>query len=407
MGNNHYVLRQLKGGNRRQLESFVAWLLTAARGYAVKLVNPGGVEEWKQTAHNITDLDEPVDYFEVTPRQIIEGLAQVAQALGLPHPVHIHCNNLGIPGNWKTTLETMKTLDGLRAHLTHIQFHSYGGDPNDPVSFASAVPQLVSYVNEHPNLTIDVGQVLFGETTSMTGDGPLGYYLHRLTGRKWFSGDVEMEAGCGIVPIRYRVRSLIHAVQWAAGLEWFLLSEDPWRVVLSTDHPNGASFMAYPQVIKYLMSENARAETLKRLPPGLRKRTVLSDLKREYSLYEIAVITRAAPARIAGLAHKGHLGPGADGDVVIYQPMEDIERMFSFPRWVLKGGQIVVEDGEIRACPEGMVYCVDVPYDRSAEEDIRSWFEAHYTIQFANYPVSEEYLGGRACMVPARLARAE
>jgi formylmethanofuran dehydrogenase subunit A len=24
--------------------------------------------------------------------------------------VHIHCNNLGIGGNWETTLETMKAL---------------------------------------------------------------------------------------------------------------------------------------------------------------------------------------------------------------------------------------------------------------------------------------------------------
>ena len=41
-------------------------------------------------------------------------------------------------------------------------------------------PQLAEYVNAHPNLTVDVGQVLFGETTSMTGDGPLGYYLHNV-----------------------------------------------------------------------------------------------------------------------------------------------------------------------------------------------------------------------------------
>ena len=55
-----------------------------------------------------------------------------------------------------------------------------------------------------------------------------------------------MEAGCGIVPITYEDKNVVHALQWAIGLEWYLLVEDPWRVAMSTDHPNGGSFLAYP-----------------------------------------------------------------------------------------------------------------------------------------------------------------
>lgn len=394
MGNNHYVFECIQRGDQERLRDFVAWLLHAAKGFAVKAVNPGGVEEWKLGGEGITDIDSPVDYFRVTPRQIITALARTAMELKLPHPLHLHCNNLGIPGNSATTLATMQALDGLRAHLTHIQFHSYGGTPEDPGSFRSDAPRLVDYVNTHPNLTVDVGQVLFGETTSMTGDSPLGYYLHRVTGRKWFSGDVEMESGCGIVPIRYRRKSLIHAVQWACGLEWFLLAEDPWRVVLSTDHPNGGSFLAYPQLIKYLMSESARREAIQQLPAAVRERSVLSDLDREYSLYEIAIITRAAPARILGLKHKGHLGVGADADVAIYSRDDDIERMFSFPRYVIVRGEVVVDDGELRASPVGRVHYTVRHWSADRVEDIRTWFEDHYTVQFSNYPVQEEYLEG-------------
>ncbi len=402
MGNNHFVLERIRDRNWALLRAFVAWLLDAAKGYAVKLVNPGGVEEWKQGGPTITDINQPIDYFEVTPAEIIQRMALTVQELGLPHPVHIHCNNLGIPGNATTTLATMRVLDGIRAHLTHIQFHSYGGSPDDPASIGSRVPELVSYVNEHTNLSIDVGQVLFGDTTSMTGDSPLGHYLHRVTGRKWFSGDVELESGCGIVPIRYRPRSLVHAVQWACGLEWFLLADDPWRVVLSTDHPNGGSFLAYPQLIKYLMSENARREALQRLPDRVRERTILHELDREYSLYEIAIITRAAPARIAGLEHKGHLGPGADADIVVYRRDDDYERMFSFPRWVFRKGELIVDDGEIRRDFCGDTLYVQPPTDPAAIEPIRQWFEEHYTVQFANYPVHPEYLGEHARSVRCR-----
>ena len=128
------------------------------------------------------------------------------------------------------------------------------------------MPELASYVNAHPNLTVDVGQVLFGETTSMTGDGPLGYYLHKVTGRKWTNFDTEMEAGCGIVPIVYKEKSFVHALQWAIGLEWYLLVRDPWRVAMSTDHPNGGSFLAYPEIVQLLMDRTYRQEVLKPVP---------------------------------------------------------------------------------------------------------------------------------------------
>jgi formylmethanofuran dehydrogenase subunit A len=397
-GNNHYVLRQVAAGDMEKLRAYAAWLLAAAKGFGIKLVNPGGVEVWKEGGGNVTGLDSPVEMFHVTPRQIITALAQTATDLGLPHPVHIHCNNLGLPGNWTTTLETMRALEGRRAHLTHIQFHSYGGGPDDQGTFRSHVPQLAEYVNAQPNLTVDVGQVMFGETTSMTGDGPLGYYLHKVTGRKWFNGDTEMEAGCGIVPITYKDKSFVHALQWAIGLEWYLLVHDPWRVAMSTDHPNGGSFLAYPEIVQLLMDRNYRREILKRVPARVLERSVLKDLDREYSLSEIAVITRAGPARILGLKNKGHLGPGADADVTIYTPGADRRAMFELPRFVIKAGEVVVEQGEIRQDLYGRTLHVAPGYDEGVVPDIKKWFEAHYTIQFANYPVDACHLsqGGTA-----------
>lgn len=404
-GNNHYVLKQIADNEPERLRAFVAWLLSAGKGYAVKLVNPGGVEVWKQGGDNIHELDAKVGHFGVTPRQIIASLAQTAMDLGLPHPVHIHCNNLGLPGNWRTTLATMQALEGRRAHLTHIQFHSYGGEANAQGKFSSKVPQLAEYVNHHPNLTVDVGQVLFGETTSMTGDGPLGYYLHKVTGRKWTNADTEMEAGCGIVPITYKEKSFVHALQWAIGLEWYLLVNDPWRVAMSTDHPNGGSFLAYPEVVQLLMDRTYRREVLKRVHPRVLQRSTLKDLDREYSLYEIAIITRAGPARMLGLKHKGHLGVGADADVTIYTPSADKRAMFELPRFVLKAGRVVVEQGEIRAEMYGPTLHVATQYDRGTLPDIKKWFESYYTIQFANYPVEEHYMTHGATAVECAKAR--
>jgi formylmethanofuran dehydrogenase subunit A len=393
LGNNHYVMQAIRDGETERLRGFVAWLVGAAKAYGVKIVNPAGVEAWKQSPMgNATDLDYRVDYFDVTPRQIIAGLAAAVDELGLPHPVHLHPNNLGLPGNWTTTLETMKALEGRRGHVAHIQFHSYGGGEGDENTFNSKVIPLADYVNRHQNITVDVGQVLFGKTTSMTGDGPLGYYLQKIYGTKWFSGDVEHESGCGIVPIEYKNKSLIHNVQWAIGLEWFLLVNDPWKIALSTDHPNGGSFLAYPQIIRLLMDRTYRHDILQTLQPEIRERSLLGELDREYSLSEICVVTRAAPARMLGLKDKGHLGPGAVADVTIYTPHKNRQIMFELPRYVIKSGQVLVEQGEIREEYFGRTHFVCPEYDSGTEPHIAEWFNDNYTIRFRNYPVDEAYI---------------
>jgi formylmethanofuran dehydrogenase subunit A len=390
MGNNEFIMQQIAAGEREKLRNYVAWLLQATKGYAVKLVNPGGVELWKFLG-NAHTIDDEVTGFGVTPRRIIQSLAETSMELRLPHAVHIHCNNLGIAGNWRTTLETMKALDGIAGHLAHVQFHSYGGRPGG--LFASRVTELAEYVNAHPNITVDIGQVLFGDTTSMTGDGPLAHMLHQISGRKWVNVDVENEEGCGIVPVEYKDKNHVHTTQWAVGLEWFLLMRDPWRIALSTDHPNGASFTAYPQIIRLLMDREHRREALKKVNPKAIARTTLPDQDREYTLFEIAIITRAGPARILGLKNKGHLGIGADADVTIYEKREDKEQMFACPRYVIKEGRVLVEDGEIRQELFGKTLFVSPEYDRAIEKDIRDYFKKYYTIEFENYPVQmENYL---------------
>jgi formylmethanofuran dehydrogenase subunit A len=393
MGNNHYVMQSIQRNEPERLQSFIAWLLGAAKGYTPKLVNPGGVETWKQLqGGNVHGLDENVAHFGVTPRQIIEEVARAVDKLRLPHSVHIHANNLGMPGNWRTTLETMKTLGDSRGHLSHIQFHSYGGGEGDENTFNSKAVELCEYVDAHPNLTVDVGQVLFGETTTMTADGPLGYYLSNSFKAKWFSSDTEMESGCGIVPIEYKNTSLVHSLQWAIGLEWYLLAKDPWRVVMSTDHPNGGSFLAYPQIVQLLMDRTYREDMLKLVHPTVLERSTLKDLTREYSLYEICIITRSGPARILGLANKGHLGPGADADITIYTPNDDKKVMFELPRVVIKSGVVIVEQGEVRNPANGKLLYVAPEWDLSIETDLAAWFEKYYSVRFRNYPIPLDYL---------------
>lgn len=172
---------------------------------------------------------------------------------------------------------------------------------------------------------------------------------------------------------------------WITGLELFLLIDDPWRVYLTTDHPNAGPFTGYPQVVRLLMDRAYRQEMLSRVSPLARKRALLPEIEREYTLGEIAVITRAGPARTLGLTAKGHLGIGADADITVYREHEDKEAMFARPCYVYKGGELVARDGVAVAHVEGRTFSVAPVYDEAIEAELREYFKTAYTVSFDNY----------------------
>jgi formylmethanofuran dehydrogenase subunit A len=252
----------------------------------------------------------------------------------------------------------------------------------------SGAREIIEYVNAHPEISADVGQVMFGPATTLTADAPVEYLLYKSGGRKWVNVDIELETGCGIVPYAYREKAAVSALQWVVGLELFLLSGDPWRVVLSTDHPNGASFMSYPELIRLLMDRTYRDDQLGRVSRKMLAGSALADgIAREYTLAEIAIVTRAGPARLLGLRDKGHLGVGADADVTIYEPAADYARMFSTPRYVVKGGVLVVEEGQLRRAPIGRRLRVQPAYDTDVERGLKRYFDQYGTVSFENYAV--------------------
>ncbi len=414
MGNNWFIMEYLKEGDFDKCAAYAAWLLKATRGYAIKLVNPGGVEAWG-FGKNVNALDDPVPNFEITPREIVEGLAKVNEILRLPHSAHAHCNRLGQPGCATITLETFKVPKDVKLntvsdrehtfYVTHVQFNAFGG--TGWKDFESGVKELADYVNQNKYMVIDTGCVTYDNTTTMTGDGPAEFNVQRLSGYKWVNGDVEAECGSGIVPFVFMPKNPVHSVQWAIGLELALLVNDPWRVLITTDHPNGGPFIRYPRVYAWLMSNKYRDEWLKKSHPWATERSSLATIDREYTLEEIIINTRAATAKILGLNKiKGHIGVGADADVTIYDvnPEEfdfannpkEVENIFSNALYTIKGGEIVVRDKEIVNVTQGRTFWVSPKVDKDLEEEvlkeIKEKFRAYYTINFNNYEVDLEYL---------------
>jgi len=412
LGNDELFLRMLaERQDHERIRDYVGWTINATKAMGVKVVNPGGISAFKFNQRQL-DVDGEHAHWRITPREVLHTLASTLTDLGLPHPLHIHASNLGVAGNIESTLATIAALEGLPAHLTHVQFHSYGTE--GPRRFSSAALQLAEAVNANPNVSIDVGQIMFGQTVTASGDTMRQHAnADHASPRKWIGADIECDAGCGVVPFRYREQSYVNALQWAIGLELFLLVDDPWRVVLTTDHPNGAPFTSYPHLIRLLMDKSFRDEQLAKLHPEVAAHAALREIKREFTLQEIAVLTRAAPARLLGLHDRGRLGVGAAADIAVYRDDVNPEAMFSRPDYVFKDGTLVAEAGRIVATPVGGTHFVEPAYDRSIETLLQRYGERHLSVNPRHAAIGRDELcrccgGGRllpaACFQPANTA---
>ena len=376
LGNDDFTLGLMRSGEgANAIRDYVAWTLESTRALGIKVINAGGVAAFKDNVRAFS-FDDVVPYYGVSSRDIVKALQQAVHDIGVPHPLHVHCNNLGMPGNFKTALETIAAAEDLPLHLAHLQFYGYGAEGKQ--GFSSSAPQLAEAVNATPNVTIDVGQAMFGQTVTISSDVLRQFFARGQAHPKKYAiidGDAN---GGGIVPYAYEAGGFFNAVQFAVGLELFLLISDPWRVYFTTDHPNGAPFTAYPDLFALLMDRDLRAQWLSRIPSEAVMMTILPSLTREYTFYEIATMTRAAPARLLGLADRGHLGVGARADVALYRPGKDLAAMFRSAARVYKDGELVVRDGAVTHYRFGRSLQVAPEVDAAMKRRMASYYDAHY-----------------------------
>ena len=139
------------------------------------------------------------------------------------------------------------------------------------------------------------------------------------------------------------------------------------------------------------MDKTFRDNLLDQMPVDISKHTILKDIKREYTLSEIATMTRSAPAKILGLKNKGSLSKDADADITVYDSsINDIEEMFANPTYVIKDGSVVVKNGEIKKYTWGKTQVVKPEYDPAIEKKLKKYFDKYHTIALPNYTISND-----------------
>jgi len=199
LGSDDFLLRLLRNQRGQSaVDDYVAWTLHATRCLGLKVINTGGASAFKFNARSL-HLDEEIPFYGISSRAILNALQRAVCRLGVPHPLHVHCSNLGLPGNVKTTLDTIKAADGLPMHLTHIQFNSYSDE--GARSVCSGAARVAEAINENPHITADVGQVLFGQTVTISGDVMRQFNARSVASpKRSVIADIECEGGGGVLP---------------------------------------------------------------------------------------------------------------------------------------------------------------------------------------------------------------
>ena len=138
------------------------------------------------------------------------------------------------------------------------------------------------------------------------------------------------------------------------------------------------------------MDKSFRNDMLATIHPEAQKMTTLGSITREYTMQEIATLTRAGAAKITGLVGRGALGKDDWADITVYTENENREKMFEKPDYVFKDGELVVKDGEVIKTVWGTTHVVRPEYDNSIEKDLKKYFDKYMTMKVGNFKISDD-----------------
>ena len=178
VGEDDFLLSLLRDGGKSHRRSRIISPRRSpqTKGLGIKSINPGGSVAFADNARTF-DLDDVVPFYGVTSRQITEALQQGVMDIGIAHPLHLH---------YQQSRHRRQCRDGA-AHVA-------GGRRQAAASRASAVLCLRQgrqarlllgrgaarrCRQQDPNVTIDVGQVMFRQTVTISCDVVRQFTLDR------------------------------------------------------------------------------------------------------------------------------------------------------------------------------------------------------------------------------------
>ena len=233
-------------------------MIWAAKAYGVKAVNPGGVAAWKwgkdakslsRAGRRLQQGDAGADHRGPGRHRRRAGpAAPAAPALQQPRGAgqrRHHARNDEGPGRQPGPHGPPAVPRLRRRRLAHDALRVGRRSPSTSTPIRTSRPTPARSCSATRSRSPPTAPGSTCSTSSPAASGATS------------TSRTRPAAASSPTPTRRRTWST--RCSGPSGLELLLLIDDPWRIFLTTDHPNGAGFWRYPEIIQLLM--NAR------LPP--------------------------------------------------------------------------------------------------------------------------------------------
>ncbi len=151
------------------------------------------------------------------------------------------------------------------------------------------------------------------------------------------------------------------------------------------------------------MDRSFRETALAEIDSEAQAATQLRGLQREYSLEDICIMTRSAPANLLGLSDMGTLSAGATADVVVYRDDPNRETMFSSPVKLFRHGKAVdLHNQPLHQSPSAIkrTHTVRPAFNQSSLSALADLHQRHSSFRMERMWISDDELQSHVGSVP-------
>ncbi|MHA2051281.1 MAG: amidohydrolase family protein [Promethearchaeota archaeon] len=368
---------EFQKGKSVDMSVFLSDLLEKTYGFGLKVYNPFESEMW-----NLKELREDIStqgrLYNFSALDVYENVVNCVETMGLPHSTHIHVegyeNSIG-KKNLLTVLEKVKSLNlkpnqktnskikrDQILHIAHANAYAPDGNNED----------LINFLNENPNYSVDLSFVGFNQINPLiTSDRRSISSFFALDSvddpNKLITSAAEFE-GDSFVSLRtINKNNFSDCMLWANAIDIALNVRNKSQICFSLNYPNYGNVTDIPEILSWLISQQARDNFMKGMNEEFLKTGVMKKIEDSLTFSEAIYITRVSPAKSLGIADiKGNLGLGADADINILdlnvqeeditKDYEKFKKAFSNIAYVIKSGEVVKKQNTINLEQQGSIF---------------------------------------------------
>ncbi len=369
-------------GNTNSIASTLAFFSTRLFPLAIQVSHPYAPEYWHWADENPA-LQTAAKHFEVNPEKVIVESLKGAKKAGfrakcfVELPIDNQSENLPVLKTHLSRLDPEK----LPYHLVHGHLYAQDTGRDDGAS-------LANLLSEHSWVSADAG---CGNLTKDKVFATTSRAFNKAS-TTIMQGTFELDQDMSVGLRAWNLRNKEDAQIWTSALELLLSGgERNLSLALSLDSPNFGLPHQFGSILANLASKSLRDKQAPAIVGSNYNKSHLKTMTTELHLEELVRLTRINPARILGIdAIKGHLAPGADADVCIFnlKPGDPIGETAFTESWVtVKGGQIVWQNKTLGPLPPSKIIASNINPETVTKDIVEKrekWYQKYSSINMAS-----------------------